>query len=236
RHRRASVGGRSRRQTEAPRGGSQRSEPVHRSERLSRDCRQHVEGARRANRRGALDATPVMSERRGRTLSRSRRRVCAESSRYLRCGTARTCCWSSCAAASLGPYNEAGNLRRGNARLLTVDLTSAALPKPRLTPSPDQPSIVRVPVYTDFRLHAITDPADAAAKEPIDMNRPARSAAFLAGNRPFLTRRLWGIASERRTSTTASSPRCAKPCSRTTAKRAPSGRRSSSSPPGIREQ
>ena len=95
-----------------------------------------------------------------------------------------------------GPYNGAGNLRRGEARLLTIDLTSAALPQPRLAPEADQPSIIRVPVYTDFKLHDITDPADAAAKEPIDMNQPAGSAAFLAGNRRFLTRRLWGIASE----------------------------------------
>ena len=33
-----------------------------------------------------------------------------------------------------GPYNPAGNLRRGAARILEVDLTSAALPAPRLAP------------------------------------------------------------------------------------------------------
>lgn len=54
--------------------------------------------------------------------------------------------------------------------------------------------MVFVPAYTDFKL--ITDPADAAAKKPIDMNHPASSAAFRDGNRKFLTRRLWGAANE----------------------------------------
>jgi hypothetical protein len=94
------------------------------------------------------------------------------------------------------PYNPPANLRRGDARVLEFDLTSAALPPPRLAPSRDDPSVVRVPAYTDFKLHDITDPADEAAKEPLDMNQPVGSPTFVAGNRMFLTRRLWGVASQ----------------------------------------
>ncbi|MEO8678074.1 MAG: di-heme oxidoredictase family protein [Vicinamibacterales bacterium] len=94
-----------------------------------------------------------------------------------------------------GPFNPAGNLRRGEARAVTLDLTDAALPSPRLTPSRENASVIRVPAYTDFKLHDITDPADRGAAEPLDMNQPPGSRAFLAGNRKFLTRRLWGAAS-----------------------------------------
>jgi len=98
--------------------------------------------------------------------------------------------------AEPGPYNPAGNLRRGAARTVEIDLTNASLPQPRLLPSPDEPTVIRVPAYTDFKLHDITDSDDAAAKEAVDMNQPVGSPAFLAGNRRFLTRRLWGIASQ----------------------------------------
>src|SRR5207244_11078388 len=80
-----------------------------------------------------------------------------------------------------GPYNPAGNLRRGAARAVEIDLTNAALPQPRLIPSPDDPAVIRVPTYTDFKLHDITDAADATAKEAVDMNQPVGSPAFLAG-------------------------------------------------------
>ena len=53
-----------------------------------------------------------------------------------------------------------------------------------------------VPIYTDFKLHDITDPADDDAAEPLDMNQPVWSAKFAAGNRKFLTKRLWGCANE----------------------------------------
>ncbi len=83
-----------------------------------------------------------------------------------------------------GPYNPAGNMGRAGARLLEVNLTDAALPLPRLEPSRDDPAVVRVPAYTDFKLHDITDPTDQNAKDPA------------GGNRRFLTRRLWGAANE----------------------------------------
>jgi hypothetical protein len=93
-----------------------------------------------------------------------------------------------------GPYNPVGNLRRTGIRVLDVDLTDPALPQPRLKPSPENTAVVLVPAYTDFKLHDITDAADAAAREPLDAGQPPRSAGFTAGNRRFLTRRLWGAA------------------------------------------
>ena len=95
-----------------------------------------------------------------------------------------------------GPYNPPRNLRRPVARLLELDLTNAVLPQPRLGPLPDQPAAIDVPAFTDFKLHDITDPADELAKEPLDLNQPLGSLKFLAGNRRFLTRRLWGVANQ----------------------------------------
>jgi hypothetical protein len=94
------------------------------------------------------------------------------------------------------PYNPAGNLGMGQARALQVDLTSTALPLPRLLRSADTPDVVLVAAYTDFRLHDITDPADASAAEPLDINQPVGSARFRAGNRRFLTKRLWGVGNQ----------------------------------------
>jgi len=53
-----------------------------------------------------------------------------------------------------------------------------------------------VPVFTDFKLHDITDPEDERAAEPLDMNQNVWSPKFVLGNRRFLTKRLWGCANE----------------------------------------
>ena len=91
------------------------------------------------------------------------------------------------------PYNPPGNLRPGDAPVLSVDLTSHALPKPRLKVHDGQ---VDVPAYTDLKLHDITSgPADPN-REPLDMNEPAGSPGFFAGNGKFITRKLWGIANQ----------------------------------------
>ncbi len=95
-----------------------------------------------------------------------------------------------------GPFNSAMNLQRGSVRILEVDLTNPSLPGPRLRPSIGDTSTVVVPAYTDFKLHDITDPADETAREPIDMNQPPGSPEFAAGNRKFLTRRLWGVGNQ----------------------------------------
>jgi len=94
-----------------------------------------------------------------------------------------------------GPFNPSRTLRRGQTRTIDIDLTSATLPQPRLTPPAGEPRVIQVPLYTDFKLHDITDPADASSREPLDLNQPAGSRRFFGGNRRFLTRRLWGIAS-----------------------------------------
>ncbi|MEQ1871314.1 MAG: di-heme oxidoredictase family protein, partial [Vicinamibacterales bacterium] len=94
------------------------------------------------------------------------------------------------------PYNPPGNLRRGGARVLEVDLADGASRGCGQAPSPSDPSLVLVPAYSDFKLHDITDPADETAKEPLDANQPLGSSKSFAGNRKFLTRRLWGVASQ----------------------------------------
>jgi CxxC motif-containing protein (DUF1111 family) len=91
------------------------------------------------------------------------------------------------------PYNPSGNLRRGHARTIEVDLTDATLPQPRLAPSQNASGVLSVPAYTDFKLHDITNATDAI--EALDINQSPASPRFASGNRKFLTRRLWDVAS-----------------------------------------
>lgn len=80
-----------------------------------------------------------------------------------------------------------------SAPALTVDLTSNALPLPRLRA---HQGVVIVPAYTDLKLHdisATSDPAKDPECEPLDQNQPAGSPAFFAGNCKFITRKLWGF-------------------------------------------
>jgi len=91
------------------------------------------------------------------------------------------------------PYNPSGNLRVGEAPTLSVDLTSDVLPSPRLKATH---GVVYVPAFTDLKLHDITSGPNDPNRDPIDMNEPAGSAKFLGGNSRFLTRKLWGDASE----------------------------------------
>jgi Di-haem oxidoreductase, putative peroxidase len=95
------------------------------------------------------------------------------------------------------PFNPTSphNLLIGEAPpTLTVDLSRDDLPSPRLKP---RHGVVMVPAYTDLKLHDITTglPGDPNI-EALDMNQPAGSPAFFAGNRKFLTRKLWGTANE----------------------------------------
>jgi hypothetical protein len=92
------------------------------------------------------------------------------------------------------PYNPPGNLRPGEAPALAVDLTSDELPSPRL--KPDEAGVVYVPAYTDLKLHDICAGPDDPGIEPLDMNQPTGSPGFFAGNRKFLTKKLWGAANE----------------------------------------
>lgn len=94
------------------------------------------------------------------------------------------------------PYNPATNLREGDTRPLRVDLNDPTLPAPRLQPPGSEAEWLMVPVFTDFKLHDITDPKDEYGGEPLDMNQNVWSPKFIVGNRKFLTKRLWGCANE----------------------------------------
>ncbi|MBC8095602.1 MAG: hypothetical protein H7Y43_07305 [Akkermansiaceae bacterium] len=93
------------------------------------------------------------------------------------------------------PYNPATNLRSGTVASVYMNLTEKSLPSPRLTPD-DSIGLLMVPAYTDLKLHDISDPQETGAAEPLDMNQFVWSDRFGAGNRRFLTKRLWGAANE----------------------------------------
>jgi cytochrome c peroxidase len=92
------------------------------------------------------------------------------------------------------PYNPSGNLRPSDGvPAVSVDLTSNDLPKPRLRITG---GVVDVPAYTDLKLHDITHGPNDPNREALDMNQPAGSQGFFAGNGKFITRKLWGIANQ----------------------------------------
>ncbi len=92
------------------------------------------------------------------------------------------------------PYNPAGNLRPGDAPTFAVDLTRADLPAPRLRPGPG--GIVYVPAFTDLKVHNICAGPDDPNRERLDMNQAPTTPGFFAGNERFITKKLWGAASE----------------------------------------
>lgn len=92
------------------------------------------------------------------------------------------------------PFNPAGNLRPADGvPAFSVDLARDDLPSPRLHPVN---GVVSVPAFTDFKLHDITSGPGDPNVEALDMNQPPGSSGFFAGNRKFLTRKLWGSANE----------------------------------------
>ncbi len=92
------------------------------------------------------------------------------------------------------PNNPPGNLLPGDGPEIMVDLGSPSLPAPRLRSRAggDLP----VPAYTDLKLHDMCDGAGDPNREPLDMQAAPGTNAFFAGNCRFLTRKLWGVASE----------------------------------------
>jgi hypothetical protein len=102
------------------------------------------------------------------------------------------------------PYNPATgpntpNLQLGlanypiSAPALRADLTSDALPLPRLKA---HEGVIMVPAYTDLKVHdisATSDPSTDPECEPLDQNQPAGSPGFFKGNCRFITRKLWGF-------------------------------------------
>lgn len=91
-------------------------------------------------------------------------------------------------------FNPSGNLRPGDAPTLTLNLNDLRLPKPRLRAGAG--GVTMVPAYTDLRLHDITSGPDDPNREALNMHFPAGSTEFFEGNSRFLTKRLWGAASE----------------------------------------
>jgi cytochrome c peroxidase len=92
------------------------------------------------------------------------------------------------------PFNPPGNLQVGQAPPVVVDLTRNDLPAPRLRPGAG--GVVSVPAFTDLKVHNICDGPNDPNAELLDMNQPAGSPGFFAGNQRFITRKLWGVASE----------------------------------------
>jgi mono/diheme cytochrome c family protein len=92
------------------------------------------------------------------------------------------------------PYNPPGNLRPGEAEPIRVDLTHGDLPGHRLRPID---GVVQVAAFTDLKLHDITSGPGDPNSESLDINQPSGSPEFFAGNRRFLTKKLWGAANER---------------------------------------
>ena len=93
------------------------------------------------------------------------------------------------------PYNPVGNLRPGEAETLRVNLNGNDLPQPRLPFHPFS-GVVEVPAFTDFKLHDLCDGPDDPNVEVLDMQQPPGSPGFFAGNRRFLTKRLWDSANQ----------------------------------------
>ncbi len=91
------------------------------------------------------------------------------------------------------PYNPPGNLRIGEAPTLAVDLTSDELPAPRLKV---KSGVVMVPAFTDLKLHDICTGPEDPNGEPLDQLADVGSSDFFAGNRKFITRKLWGLANQ----------------------------------------
>ena len=88
------------------------------------------------------------------------------------------------------PFNPATNLRKGETKEVAFPLNSSFLPLPRLIPA--NSDTMEVPLFSDFKLHDITDATDPHEAEPLDMNQTVWLEKFDKGNRKFLTKRLWG--------------------------------------------
>ena len=93
------------------------------------------------------------------------------------------------------PFNPSGNLQAGGAvPNYAVDLTRTDLPGPRLRPGPG--GIVYVPAFTDLKVHNICAGPDDPNRERLDMNQAPTTSGFFKGNEQFITKKLWGAASE----------------------------------------
>lgn len=88
------------------------------------------------------------------------------------------------------PFNPPGNLQVGDTKPFKVNLTRDDLPGHRLKP---EDGVVRVPAYTDLKLHDITSGPDDPNCEALDQTGTDDDTD---GNCIFLTKKLWGAANE----------------------------------------
>lgn len=93
------------------------------------------------------------------------------------------------------PYNPPGNLRPGEAPTFAFDLGDPRLDPPRLAMDSGSGQ-VRVPAFTDLKVHDITSGPDDPNCEPLNMHAQPGSPEFHGGNCRFITRKLWGVANE----------------------------------------
>lgn len=96
------------------------------------------------------------------------------------------------------PFNPAGNLQQGDLYHATfgsliVDLSDSTLPKPRLKVS--KTGVIAVPLFSDLRVHDISDGPSDPNHEPLDLQFDPSSNAFFQGSGRFITPRLWGVGS-----------------------------------------
>ena len=90
------------------------------------------------------------------------------------------------------PFNPAGNLQSGEVQDYEIDLNSGSLPQPRLRA---RHGVTRVPAYTDLKLHDISTGPDDPNCEALDQHAAGTPELF-DGNCRYLTKKLWGAASE----------------------------------------
>ncbi len=90
------------------------------------------------------------------------------------------------------PFHPQGNLQSGEVEDYPINLNSEYLPRPRLRA---ENGITWVPAYTDLQLHDVTTGPDDPNCERLDQHAAGTPAMF-DGNCRFLTKKLWGAASE----------------------------------------
>lgn len=90
------------------------------------------------------------------------------------------------------PFNPPGNAGPGDIAEIKINLNSEYLSQPRLHQDGDT---TWVPAYTDLKLHNITTGPDDPNCEALNQHGAGTPALF-DGNCRFLTKKLWGAASE----------------------------------------
>ncbi len=90
------------------------------------------------------------------------------------------------------PFHSEGNLQSGEVEDYRINLNSKYLPQPRLRA---RDGVTWVPAFTDLKLHDVTTGPDDPNCELLDQHAAGTPEMF-DGNCRFLTKKLWGAASE----------------------------------------